>query len=547
VQLRRLELVGFKTFPHRTELEFHPGITAIVGPNGTGKSNIFDGIRWALGETNARMLRGARMDDVIFAGSVGRRPHTLAQVALTLDNSSGLLPLEFAEVTVARAVTRGGDGEYAINGVDCRLRDVQMLFLGTGLGGRSYALIGQGEVDAVLRATPVERRQWLEEAAGLARHKRQRVEAERRLGHAQTHLDRLTDVLAELEVQQQGLAVQAEAATLHRTYSEELRELELALFADEARRLLGSVRRLGAQLQSDREMVEAASAGVAEAAAAVAAADAHLATVTAEWESGQEALLAGAERLSARAAELQSLEARAEGLRLRRDHVDEESGRLDEGLSRLQADAQALRDETDATARQREDLTGDLVRAEAQTEQAAGALVDAEVRLARTRAEAGEALRTLAQTHRDLAALRAKTEVLRQSVEANAEKDAALQEAAVRIGTSQRAAHEALQQARRDVQRSETAVDAGVRQSTQAGESIRLLADSIAEAAQAASQIAASSQQQTIGMDQVALAMESIKQASTQNVASTKQAEVAAKNLHEMGQRLGALIEIKSA
>jgi len=237
VQLRRLELVGFKTFPHRTELEFHPGITAIVGPNGTGKSNIFDGIRWALGETNARMLRGARMDDVIFAGSVGRRPHTLAQVALTLDNSSGLLPLEFAEVTVARAVTRGGDGEYAINGVDCRLRDVQMLFLGTGLGGRSYALIGQGEVDAVLRATPVERRQWLEEAAGLARHKRQRVEAERRLGHAQTHLDRLTDVLAELEVQQQGLAVQAEAATLHRTYSEELRELELALFADEARRL----------------------------------------------------------------------------------------------------------------------------------------------------------------------------------------------------------------------------------------------------------------------------------------------------------------------
>ena len=463
MQLRRLELVGFKTFPHRTELEFHPGITAIVGPNGTGKSNIFDGIRWALGETNARMLRGARMDDVIFAGSVGRRPHTLAQVALTLDNSSGLLPLEFAEVTVARTVTRGGDGEYAINGVDCRLRDVQMLFLGTGLGGRSYALIGQGEVDAVLRATPVERRQWLEEAAGLARHKRQRVEAERRLGHAQAHLDRLTDVLAELEVQQQGLAVQAEAATLHRTYSEELRELELALFADEARRLLGSVRRLGAQLQSDREMVDAASAGVAEAAAAVAAADAHLATVTAEWESGQEALLAGAERLSARAAELQSLEARAEGLRLRRDHVDEEFGRLDEGLSRLQADARALRDETDATARQREDLTGDLVRAEAQTEQAAGALVDAEARLAQSRAEAGEALRTLAQTHRDLAALRAKTEVLRQSVEANAEKDAALQEAAVRIGTSQRAAHEAFQQARRDVHRSETAVDAGVR------------------------------------------------------------------------------------
>ena len=196
MQLRRLELIGFKTFVNRTELEFHPGVTAIVGPNGSGKSNIMDAIRWALGETNARMLRGARMEDIIFSGSVSRRPHSLARVALTLDNSSGLLPLEYSEIAVSRGVTRGGDGEFGINGTDCRLRDIQMLFLGTGLGGRSYALIGQGEVDAVLRATPVERRQWLEEAAGLARHKRQRVEAERRLGHAQGHLDRLSDVLA---------------------------------------------------------------------------------------------------------------------------------------------------------------------------------------------------------------------------------------------------------------------------------------------------------------------------------------------------------------
>jgi chromosome segregation protein len=240
VQLRRLELVGFKTFVDRTELEFHPGITAIVGPNGSGKSNIFDGIRWALGETNARMLRGARMDDVIFSGSATRRPTGLAAVSLTLDNSAGLLPVEFAEVTVSRAVTRGGEASYRLNGVTCRLRDIQMLFLGTGLGGRSYALIGQGEVDAVLRATPVERRHWLEEAAGLARHKRQRIEAERRLDHARVHLDRLTDLLDELTHQQEALATQAEAAAAHQAYTEELRELELALFADEARRLLGA-------------------------------------------------------------------------------------------------------------------------------------------------------------------------------------------------------------------------------------------------------------------------------------------------------------------
>jgi len=459
VQLRRLELVGFKTFPHRTELEFHTGITAIVGPNGSGKSNIFDGIRWALGETNARLLRGARMDDVIFAGSTGRRPHTLAQVALTLDNSSGLLPLEFAEVTVARTVTRGGDGEYAINGVDCRLRDIQMLFLGTGLGGRSYALIGQGEVDAVLRATPVERRQWLEEAAGLARHKRQRVEAERRLGHAQTHLDRLTDVLAELETQQQVLAAQAEAATLHRTYSEELRDLELSLFADEARRLLGSVRRLAAQLETDRGAIEAASARAGEAAASAATAEGRIADVTSELERGQEALLTGAERLSARSSELQSFDAQADGLRLRCDRLETEIGQLDDGLTRVQADTEALQGEMKSASWQRDRLAEDLGRAEGRVGQAAGALTHGEARLAQFRAEAAEAVRTLSQTHHDLAALRARSEVLGQAADAGAEKAAALAEAAASAATSRQEAAAAMDDARQTVGRLQSAAD----------------------------------------------------------------------------------------
>ncbi len=443
MQLRRLELVGFKTFVGRTELEFHPGITAIVGPNGSGKSNIFDAIRWSLGEMNPRLLRGARMDDVIFAGSAGRRPHTLAQVSLTLDNGAGLLPLEFNEVTVSRRVTRGGEGEYALNGVDCRLRDIQMLFLGTGLGGRSYALIGQGEVDAVLRATPVERRQWLEEAAGLARHKRQRVEAERRLSHAQTHLERLTDLLGELVAQQQSLAAQAEAATRHQTYTQELRDLEVALFADEARRLLGAVRRLGDQLAREREALTAADRQAGDAATGVEAIQTRLDEATALVEQRQQDLLGDVERLSAAAAEVQTLDVRIESMRARQLDAAADDTRLLDALDRARIEAETMRRDVDVAADEREQHARTLESAEAALQRAETEMESVETLLARARAEGIEAARTHAQTKSDLAALQARADVLRQAIDAAARKATVLDQAAERLLGEQRAAREA--------------------------------------------------------------------------------------------------------
>ena len=458
MQLRRLELIGFKTFVNRTELEFHPGVTAIVGPNGSGKSNIMDAIRWALGETNVRMLRGARMEDIIFSGSATRRPHSLAQVALTLDNSSGLLPLEYSEIAVSRGVTRGGDGEFGINGTDCRLRDIQMLFLGTGLGGRSYALIGQGEVDAVLRATPVERRQWLEEAAGLARHKRQRLEAERRLGHAQGHLDRLSDITAELETQQQSLAAQAEAAARHRQYTDDVRDLELALFADEARRLLGAVRRLSAQVQSDRDALCAAAARVAAAAAAIASVDADLAAANTAFERRQQALLEGAEQASALAAEAQALGAQVEGLRARREDVAVDGRRLTDSVERLQLETAELKQEADAADRERGILSGALVEAELRLTSAADEERQSQGRLQQSRADATEAARAMGQIGNDLAGLRARAEMLSQTVDALAEKASAVDRAAARVGEEHRSADAALNEARRAVQAAETVI-----------------------------------------------------------------------------------------
>jgi chromosome segregation protein len=233
VRLKRLELAGFKTFADRTSLEFSERMTAIVGPNGSGKSNIFDAVRWALGEASLRTLRGLRTEDVIFAGSERRRPLAMAEVILTLDNSddslrlpmrpngNGDLPsLPFAEVTVTRRGMRAADSQYFINGLPCRLRDIQTMFLGTGLGGHSYALITQGEVDHMLDATPEERRMILEEAAGLDRYKRRRRDAERRMMAAEQILVRVSDILRELEVQCAQLAAQAEAAQRYQAHTQ---------------------------------------------------------------------------------------------------------------------------------------------------------------------------------------------------------------------------------------------------------------------------------------------------------------------------------------
>ncbi|MER3457150.1 MAG: chromosome segregation protein SMC [candidate division GAL15 bacterium] len=253
MHLKRLELWGFKTFADRTELFFGPGITAIVGPNGSGKSNLADAIRWVLGETSWRALRSQRTEDVIFAGTRNRRAHGMAEVHLTVDNEDGFLPLAFTEVTITRRATRAGESEFFLNRTPCRLRDIQTLFLGTGLGGRAYAMIGQGEVEAVLDASPAERRALLEEAAGLSRYKRRAGEAARRLEHARHNLTRVRDRLAELEARAAELAEQAERARLYREAQDRLRQAELLLHMEEFRRARSQLHRAAAQLQAARE------------------------------------------------------------------------------------------------------------------------------------------------------------------------------------------------------------------------------------------------------------------------------------------------------
>lgn len=225
--LKNIEITGFKSFADRTQVRLEPGITSVVGPNGCGKSNILDAMRWALGETRAKELRGSQMQDVIFNGSEERHALGMAEVTVTFDNADSSLPVEFAEVAVTRRVYRSGESEYLINKTPCRLRDVQELFMDTGIGTQAYSMIGQGKMDLLLSSKPEDRRFVFEEAAGIIKYKNRKRLAMRRLESAEQNLLRLTDIINEVERQMRSLKRQVNAAIRYRELTQQLREIEI--------------------------------------------------------------------------------------------------------------------------------------------------------------------------------------------------------------------------------------------------------------------------------------------------------------------------------
>ncbi|MFM7929480.1 MAG: AAA family ATPase, partial [Pirellula sp.] len=234
--LQALELSGFKSFADRTRFEFPDGITVVVGPNGSGKSNVVDAIKWVLGVQSAKALRGADMTDVIFKGSAqgGRKPANSAEVTLVLDNRKRILPADLDEVQVSRRVYRSGEGEYAINGRPCRLKDVRELFRGTGVGFDAYSLIEQGKVDRLLQSSAKDRRAIFEEAAGISRFKARKLDAEKRMARVDQNLIRLHDIVEEVRTRLESLKNQA-------TRAQRFRELNAKMLSQ--RRLLGLLER----------------------------------------------------------------------------------------------------------------------------------------------------------------------------------------------------------------------------------------------------------------------------------------------------------------
>ena len=249
--LKSIEIQGFKSFVSRTVFQFKPGITGIVGPNGSGKSNIADAVRWVLGEQRTSQLRSGSMQDVIFAGTVSRKPLSYASVALTIDNSDGELPTDFSEVTVARKLYRSGESEYLINGQQCRLRDIQELFYDTGVGREGYSLIGQGQIDRIISGNPVTRRELFDEAAGIVKYKKRKEAAVKKLEEEQANLVRVDDILAELSSQVGPLKRQSSKAVRYLKYRDELKACEVNRFVLE-------LERADQQIRQDRENLELA-------------------------------------------------------------------------------------------------------------------------------------------------------------------------------------------------------------------------------------------------------------------------------------------------
>ena len=248
--LKSLALRGFKSFASATHLNFEPGITCVVGPNGSGKSNVVDALSWVMGEQGAKTLRGGKMEDVIFAGTAQRAPLGRAEVVLTIDNSDGALPIDYSEVTISRTMFRNGGSEYAINGRTVRLLDIQELLSDSGIGREMHVIVGQGQLDSILQATPESRRGFVEEAAGVLKHRKRKEKALRKLEACEGNLTRLGDLINEIRRQLKPLGRQAEVARKAAVIQATLRDAKARLIADD---LVQATLALEADLVSEAE------------------------------------------------------------------------------------------------------------------------------------------------------------------------------------------------------------------------------------------------------------------------------------------------------
>ena len=374
--LKSLEIHGFKSFPDKTVLTFGRGMTAVVGPNGSGKSNISDAIRWVLGEQSTKSLRGSKMEDVIFNGTAQRRPVGFAEVSLTIDNQSRRLDFDADDVKVTRRYYRSGDSEYLINGATVRLRDVQMLFMDTGLGRDGYSIVGQGRIGDIVASKSEDRREIFEEAAGISKYRYRKNEAERRLKSAEENLLRLKDILQELEDRVGPLAQQAEKAKKFLAYAGEKKELEIGLWLHtmvDSRQVL---RDLNAKLELARTQYD---------------------------EAG--------EAMDGFEAEMEAIAGQAAQLAVQMDEIRRAAGQLEEEAARCDGDAAVLQNDafhnTETIARIREDI---------RREEEGDAHIEEEI--ARREGEIGEKQAAIAAAESEQLALSGEMENLSRSSDA---------------------------------------------------------------------------------------------------------------------------------
>lgn len=392
VHLKALTLRGFKSFASATTLKFEPGITCVVGPNGSGKSNVVDALSWVMGEQGAKSLRGGKMEDVIFAGTTGRPPLGRAEVSLTIDNSDGALPIEYAEVTITRIMFRNGGSEYQINGDTCRLLDIQELLSDSGIGREMHVIVGQGQLDGVLHADPMGRRAFIEEAAGVLKHRKRKEKALRKLDAMQANLARVQDLTDELRRQLKPLGRQAAVARRAAVIQADLRDARLRLLADDLVRLRDALRTEIADEAELKRRKESAEAELKKALQREAELEDEVRRLTPRLQRAQQTwyeLSQLAERVrgtvSLADARVKSATAAPPEERRGRDPEDmeREAARIREQEAELEAALEAAEHALEDTVGHRADLERELAVEERRLKDVARAIADRREGLAR--------------------------------------------------------------------------------------------------------------------------------------------------------------------
>ena len=375
--LKALEIQGFKSFPDKTVLTFGEDITAIVGPNGSGKSNISDAIRWVMGEQSTRALRGGKMEDVIFGGTAQRRQTGYAEVSLILDNTSHIFPMDESEVMVTRRYYRSGESEYYINRRSVRLKDVNELFMDTGLGREGYSIIGQGKIDEILSVKSADRREVFEEAAGISRYRHRKEEAERKLVHTDENLVRVNDKIAELELQVEPLREQSKRARKFLVLRDELKGLEVSVWLDTLERLRASHIKLDADYQEAARQKEEARVALERLYAAAEALSAQMREKDVEADrlrfESQSREAAAAELESAIAVLKNNVQNNLDNVQRIRAELDQQEGRADSLAGQIGQRQERLAEIEDKLTRMREELRGKSEQAQ-EAAQSAGTL-----------------------------------------------------------------------------------------------------------------------------------------------------------------------------
>ncbi|MFJ7489839.1 chromosome segregation protein SMC [Streptomyces sp. NPDC097727] len=392
MHLKALTLRGFKSFASATTLRFEPGITCVVGPNGSGKSNVVDALSWVMGEQGAKSLRGGKMEDVIFAGTTGRPPLGRAEVSLTIDNSDGALPIEYAEVTITRIMFRNGGSEYQINGDTCRLLDIQELLSDSGIGREMHVIVGQGQLDSVLHADPMGRRAFIEEAAGVLKHRKRKEKALRKLDAMGANLARVQDLTDELRRQLKPLGRQAAVARRAAVIQADLRDARLRLLADDLVRLHTALRSEIADEAALKQRREAAEAALKSALAREAELEDEVRRLAPRLQRAQQtwyelSQLAERVRGTISLADARVKSAGAAPLEERRgrdpEDMEREAARIREQEAELAAALEAAEHALEDTAAHRAELERELAAEERRLKDAARAIADRREGLAR--------------------------------------------------------------------------------------------------------------------------------------------------------------------